>query len=131
MDEYRSWLIEIPGRPAVLNTDRARHWTFAASSTKQTRTDAAWLAKQQRIPHLDAVAVIARPIYRDRRTSDVGAVFPAVKAAIDGLRDAGVLDDDDPTIVVQLTFDAPLLGQGRDALEITIEEVGPPTHSGR
>lgn len=131
MDEYRSWLIEIPGRPAVLNTDRAKHWTVGAGNTAQTRRDAAWLAKEVGIPHLDHIAVIARPIYRDRRTADVGSCFPAVKAAIDGLRDAGVITDDDPTIVVQITFDAPLLSTGRDALEVTIEEVPPPTHASR
>lgn len=121
----RSWTFEIPGRPLTFNQERkgTRHWSQNRAETKQARTDAAWLAKEAGIPHLERIAVVARPILRDRRTQDVAACFPAVKAAIDGLRDAGVITDDGPDIVVQLTFDAPSCSRGRDALEVTVEEV--------
>jgi hypothetical protein len=44
-----------------------------------------------------------------------------VKAAIDGLVDAGVLDDDDPRHLVSLTFEAVRIC-GRDGLELVIVE---------
>jgi hypothetical protein len=121
----RLWVIEIPGRPQTLNRERTgtTHWHVTRDETRVTREVAWALAKQQQIPHMEAITVCARPILRDGRTQDVGACIPSVKAAIDGLVDAGVLDDDGPTQVVQLTFDAPFLRMGRDALELTIEEV--------
>lgn len=133
MDEYRSWLIEITGRPLTLNEERkgSRHWSKNREAVAVARNEACVRWMDLRIGHLDHVAVVARPILRDRRTQDVGACFPAVKAAIDGLVDAGVIDDDGPDVVVQLTFDAPLCSAGRDALEVTIEEVPPPTHASR
>lgn len=121
----RFWVIEIPGRPLTMNEERrgTRHWTENRAATKQARGDAMMLAIAAQIPKLERIAVMARPILRDRRTQDVAACYPSVKAAIDGLRDARVIVDDGPTIVVQITFDAPFLSTGRDALELTIEEV--------
>lgn len=52
----------------------------------------------------------------------MGACAPAAKAAIDGIRDAGVWPDDDALYVVELVFSAPVYGEG-DALEIRIEPI--------
>lgn len=118
-------MLEIPGRPNTANDERRgnRHWTKTRELTRDTRKDTAWLALEAKIPHLPRIAIVVRPIFRDRRTQDLVACHPTFKAAVDGLRDAGVVDDDDPTHVVQVTFDPPVLGAGRDALELTIYEV--------
>lgn len=56
---------------------------------------------------------------RDKRMPDTGNAFPAAKAAIDGLVDAGVLPDDNGRYVHALTFLAPQAA-GFDALELHV-----------
>ena len=82
-----------------------------AQKVRDMRSAFGWLTKSQRVPLLDAISVIATPLVTDRRSmQDVGACFPAVKAAIDGLVDAGVILDDDPRYLKVLTFKAPEVG---------------------
>lgn len=125
----RCWQLIIPGRPATLNAERAgrTHWTETRKTTADVRTAAWAAAKKARIPHgLHAIEILAVPHLRDRRGQDVGACFPAVKAAIDGLVDARIVPDDTPTYVRRLTFDPPILGSVLgDALELNLVEVTP------
>jgi len=80
------------------------------------------LARDAMLPSMEQIEVTVQPyVLNGRYRQDVGACFPHVKAAIDGLVDAGVLVDDHANIVVKLTFLAPQMG--RDALEIFITEV--------
>lgn len=58
------------------------------------REAAAWKARQARIPRLPRAYVIAELCFNDRRRRDPANFYPTVKAAIDGLVDAGVLPDD-------------------------------------
>lgn len=59
---------------------------------------------------------------RSRRwRADVAACYPSVKAAIDGIVDAGVLDDDDDTHLLSVTFLPVAYGHG-DGLRITIHD---------
>lgn len=93
-----------------------------AQMVRSWRTTWGWLARAERIPRLHRVRITATPLARSRRwTSDVAACYPAVKAAIDGLVDAGVLDDDDPRHLLSLTFEAVRIC-GRDGLELVIVE---------
>ena len=56
-----------------------------------------------------------------RSMPDVAACYPAVKAAIDGLVDAGVVPDDGPFNVMRITFRAPEIAN-RDGLRLRICE---------
>lgn len=116
------WVLTHDERPLTINRERAVHWRDHRRSTAHWRETFAWLAIAARIPHLDRVTVDATPIKRDRRGwPDVGACMPAVKAAIDGLVDAGVLDDDTDRHVVSLTFHpARLVPRASDGLELRI-----------
>lgn len=124
MTTERSWELRREGeRPVNLNLERQGHHWQRAASTAQWRSDFAWLARAQRIPRLDRVRIIATPHYRTGRSMpDVGACVPSTKAAIDGLVDAGVIADDDPTHVVELRYCAPVV-DGWDGLALVIEEV--------
>ena len=83
-----------------------------ARKVKDMRTTFGWLTKAKKIPALETISVTATPLVTDRRSmQDVGACFPAVKAAIDGLVDAGVIVDDDPRYLKALTFNAPEVGE--------------------
>lgn len=121
----RNWTLRHDARPPTHNAARRRHWTTDNAATAEWRDAYAWLARAERIPRLSAVEITARPHVRDRRSlPDVAACYPAVKAAVDGLVLAGVLDDDDPSHHRRLIFDAPLVS-GFDALELIITEVRP------
>lgn len=123
-----SWTIEIPGRPVSLNTERNGNRYDRARATKPVR-DAAhvyWLhARSDGAPRkLDAIAVTARQLATDGRwLQDIGNCYPAAKAAIDGLVDAGLIPDDTAAHLVALTFLPPAV-VGRDALEITVTNHG-------
>jgi len=118
------WDLELHGqRPLTLNKERTLHRFERAAIVKDTRESFGWMAKAQQVPPLAAIKVFATPLAKDRRwRQDCGSCFPSVKAAIDGLVDAGVLPDDNPDFVRALTFFPAEIGDV-DGLRITIEEV--------
>jgi len=108
-------------RPPSLNTERREHWSARASSTATWR-QAFWaLAKKQRIPTLGKVTISVEVESANRRLADCGACWPSIKGAVDGLVDAGVLDDDGPSHVLAVTLHAPRF-TGRDALVLVLNE---------
>lgn len=94
-DSPRTWTIALPAGTRLLNANERLHWATKARITRQLRDTTCWLARQQKIPALLCARIIAeyRPV--DRRRRDPANLYPAVKAAVDGLVDAGVLPDDD------------------------------------
>jgi hypothetical protein len=115
-----SFGIEYPERPWTTNAERSGNRWDRAKKTKQWRTAYALLATELAPPRLEWCDVIVEPWLRNRAgVQDTGACHPAAKAAIDGLVDAGVLDDDTPDIVRSITYLAPKIG--RDALVLIIE----------
>jgi hypothetical protein len=90
---------------------------------RRWRATFASLAREAALPSVSAVEVTVTPFLASRRgLQDVAGCFPAAKAAIDGLADAGVVLDDGPEHVLSLTFRAPIVGQG-DGLELVVREV--------
>ena len=118
------YVLELHGaRPWTSNAERRWHHMERANKERDQREAFSWLAKAHEVPNLKAVVVHATPLAKDRRwRQDVGGCFPAVKAAIDGLVDRGVLQDDDPTFVKALTFYPAEVG-GVDGLRIELVEV--------
>lgn len=120
------WELRYDARPWLLNSERAGgkrgtggHYGRAAL-VKEWRTTFAWLAKEARVPPLQWLTAEVQQICRTRKVPDTGSCFPAVKAAIDGLVDAGVLADDGPQFVRALTFLAPIT-EGVDALVLRVK----------
>ena len=121
----RSWLLEVHDRePLLMNAERNKHWSERHADTRAWRNTIAWLAKAQRIPRLAHVVVdVEHDHGKPRgRVPDVGAVFPQVKAAIDGLVDAGVLEHDGPPHVIAVVFASPIRAE-RHRLAIRVHEV--------
>jgi len=120
----KSYTLRYDVRPDfTLNKERTVHHHARAKVVKEWRQAFADAAQAEMIPRLEQITVEAQPyVLNARYRQDVGACFPVVKAAIDGLVDAGVLVDDHAGIVVKLTMLAPIFGS--DALEITIASVG-------
>tara|TARA_B100001996_G_C18621123_1_gene577772 strand:- start:135 stop:512 length:378 start_codon:yes stop_codon:yes gene_type:complete len=102
------WTLEDKERPWTANAERGWHYHKRAKVVRDARERWAWLAKAERIPALKKISVEAVPLRTSRKSlPDVAACYPAVKAAIDGLVDAGVVYDDDPAHVCKITFYAP------------------------
>jgi Holliday junction resolvase RusA-like endonuclease len=119
----RMWTLHDKERPWTANSERRWHYHKRAQAVRDARERWAWLAVAAKIPRLERIAIDARPCAKDRRwRPDVAACFPAVKAAIDGLVDAGVIDDDDDRHVVALRFLPVDIGE-RNGLTITIREM--------
>lgn len=110
-------------RPWTLNGERKWSPRDRAAAVRQWRSDFAWLAKAEHLPRLERIAVTATPLLKTNAGQDVGGCFPAAKAAIDGLKDAGVIEDDGPTVVRSLAFNAPVLAAPVDGLRLDIEEL--------
>lgn len=116
------WTLTYPSRPWTLNTERTWHHHKRAKFVKEWREAFCLLAIAQRVPSVTAIEVVATPLLSGRgRTQDVGACFPAVKAAVDGLVDAGVIPEDNPTYVKMLAFCSP--EKGENSLRLLIRAV--------
>lgn len=123
----RSWTLELPPTPnAVLLTSNQRMpWRPRARLTRDLRRITWALATNTIGPvGLDRVRIVAT-VHPGPRTSrfDPHNWQPTVKAAIDGLVDAGVLADDDATRVTEVAFVAGPRAQQRTRLSLTITEV--------
>lgn len=100
----------VPVRPVSLNAERAGNRFARAASTADVRSWAKVCAREamgpvHRMPLFDRVAIEIQPWAINRRyRQDIGACMPTAKAAIDGLVDAGVIQDDDDTHLVRLSF---------------------------
>jgi Holliday junction resolvase RusA-like endonuclease len=113
--------ITYPHKPSTINSERAGNRHTRARNTKEWRQAFAYLARLQGIPTLTSCIVTATPYQKSGRLQDVAACVPAVKAAIDGLTDAGVFIDDSPDHVVAVVFRQPI--RGEPALTIGLEGV--------
>jgi hypothetical protein len=114
------FLLSLMGkRPVSLNQERSQHFRARVNDTKWWREGFYQAAIQAGLPHLVAAEIIVQPILENRRWQDTAACFPSAKAAIDGLVDAGILDDDTPDILPTITFKRPILGK-QAGLQLTI-----------
>lgn len=83
-----------------LNANDRTHWARRSRLTRTWRALALAAARQAGIPCLDRAHVVAT-IHKTRAGRwDPANLYPTVKAAVDGLVDAGVFEDDDHTRVI-------------------------------
>ena len=113
--------LEYQKRPWTTNFERSKNRWVRAELTKEWRTAFCLLAKQAKIPPLQTIEVDVKVFQKGGRLQDVASCNPAVKAAIDGLVDAGVLVDDSPEFLRSIKFFAPQ--RGKDSLLIEFREV--------
>jgi hypothetical protein len=79
--------------------------------------------RESNVPALDPMAVTAIPVLANGRSRpDTGARFPAIKATVDGLVDAGVIPNDTPDHVTEIGFSSPAVGS-TDSLVLVVVEV--------
>lgn len=125
MTEPLFTLVDDRGRPYTINQvakDGRWKWRAHTATTRQF-----WWAlgnnyhvRSIHRRHIHQVRIEATPLHKDGRSpQDIGACAPHVKAAIDGLVDAGLIPDDNPKHLTLLTFDPPRVC-GIDGLELRI-----------
>jgi hypothetical protein len=102
--EQTIYRLEFNQRPWTTNAERAGNRWERAKLTKEWRSGFQLLAKYEKIPPMAWITVTVEPHQKGGRLQDVGACNPSVKAAIDGLVDAGVLPDDSSKFVKSLVF---------------------------
>lgn len=91
-----------------------------AALVKEWREAFEILAREAKIPALEDVSIVITPYAKDKRwRADTSSCHPTAKASIDGLVDAGVMEDDNPDYLKFVGFNAPIIN-GEDALEMVI-----------
>jgi len=127
MSETAPYVLLLPPLELV-NANGRHHWAAKARKVRAIRTAARWQAKAARIPRLTKARIVVEYLPPDRRRRDPANWAPSAKAAVDGLVDAGVLDDDDHTRLLgpymELGELAPLVAnRRRPRLRLLITEV--------
>ena len=99
-------------RPWTTNQERKKGSHYLRSeTTKWWREAFCEAAIDAAIPHFDMIDIEVTPVLPDKKMQDTGACYPTAKAAIDGLVDAGVIDDDSPRYVPTITFHSPVVSK--------------------
>ena len=102
----RTWVIEVPPGTTLATSNDRNHRYKANRLNRQLKETAAQLARIQRIPRIERADVVLTylpppRLKKDRhplasaRVEDSGAIYPTLKAILDGLvKIAGVFADD-------------------------------------
>lgn len=106
-----TYRIEYGARPWTTNSERAGNRWERAKNVKEWREAFFYLAKAQQIPKFKWATITIEPWQKGGVFQDVASCNPASKAAIDGIVDAGVLDDDSPQYLRSVTFLRPQRGK--------------------
>lgn len=88
------------------NLERSKHWSWRNEKVSEYRGAFHQLAIEAGVPAMERMLVTAHTM-KTGRSLDLGNNYPAVKAAIDGVVDAGVIVDDTPDHLVGLCFTPP------------------------
>lgn len=117
----RSYVLRYDIKPLTMNGIRGMHWAPYNNKIEDYKNTFAWLAKIQKVPAMDAIDIIVRDTYSGTKPRDTSACAPAVKAAVDGLVMFGVVPDDSPKYVRNITYAPPVRGK-TDSLELELFE---------
>ena len=113
-----------PGPWLSSNATTNRHWRHRQQLVKSWREAAAWRARAAKVAPFAGPVRITGTIHRaDNRVWDVDGAVATIKAAIDGLRDVGVLAGDDHRFVRSVTSEWGKPDRDDPRLVLTIEEL--------
>lgn len=116
----RTFTITLPAGLALLSLNDRGHWAARYRRSEALRKAAWAMALQAKIPRLERVSVVAEYQPGDLRHRDPDNIAASAKAAIDGLRAARVLPEDDSRHVTEVTCRiGPLHPKGRLILHLT------------
>ena len=98
----------IVGRPWSLNRERSLHRYQRAALVDEWRTHAAWIATSDRTARNLGRVTVTVDVFQRGPLQDTANAYPCVKAILDGLVDAGVIEDDTGEHVSSITLNAPI-----------------------
>jgi len=98
--------LTLPFPPNALHPNSRVHWRLKAAQTAHYREEIGWIGKEfasgchperceHTIPFTPPVKAVVTFVVPDRRPRDLDNLLASLKAAWDGLTDAGVLEGDD------------------------------------
>ncbi|QFG10310.1 RusA-like Holliday junction resolvase [Mycobacterium phage DyoEdafos] len=93
--------VPMPRPPMSANDQRRMHWAAQAKAKKQVGEAARKLAQQAGLQDLGPSVVSVTWYAPDKRRRDTDSLGPFLKAALDGLVQAGVWPDDHSDYVVE------------------------------
>lgn len=93
--------------PPVTANQNWKHWAPKAQAIKSIRKAASALARAHKVPRSTHITVTLTWHPKDRRRRDADNPWPTLKAACDGLVDAGIVPDDTPEYMTKHT---PVIG---------------------
>ncbi len=94
------WVLDIPA-PRHCSLNDRNHWSVDAEIKAEWRMLTAAYARRAIPKHLGPVQVVLHAYPPTNHRRDADNLTPNLKAAVDGLRDAGVLEDDTPEHVTR------------------------------
>lgn len=114
------WDIRLPWVKPPLSLNDTEHWAPRARKVKEIRRTTMLLAKRARIPHLETCEVRLLWLVSNRRKRDRGNMQATMKPAVDGLVDAGVIEDDAWWIVTREENAIMLVEKGKEGLYLQV-----------
>jgi hypothetical protein len=116
-----TWVLSYDAKPWSLNQERTKHWAWRRERVEEWLAAYYWMAKDAHIPRCERIAVTV-DLQMPGVVQDIANCYPAVKASIDGLVQAGVIEDDTAEHLVSITFNAPTHAK-QPRLTLTVERV--------
>jgi crossover junction endodeoxyribonuclease RusA len=95
------WVIPLPWTGPLLTANQRLHWAARARLTRTVRDTVCQLAMNARIPPMGACEVTLHWAPPDHRRRDADNPLPTLKAAADGVVDAGIVSDDTPAYMTK------------------------------
>lgn len=95
-----TWHLTLPFTRPPLNLNHRHHWAVQRRLARSVRQATCVCARAKRVPPCGRIAVELHYQPPRRGRMDADNLVATVKPAVDGLRDAGVIVDDDSTRVV-------------------------------
>lgn len=97
--------IYLPLPPAALNPNARVHWRTKAKATKAYREAARWAAHAPHAAQWKVADIQAHFRFGQDRRRDRDNLLASLKAAFDGLVDAGLLADDSGVVLLPVTYE--------------------------
>jgi crossover junction endodeoxyribonuclease RusA len=127
LDDVESgrWVLVLPYETPPLTANQRMQHFARARHVKTLRGTAGMLARAAHIPELGRCRVSLTWFVNTRHRRDADNVVPTLKAACDGLVDAGVVPDDTPDLMAKVMPVITYRPGVRQSLELLVEAVAP------
>ncbi len=121
--ETGRWTLVLPYETPPLTANQRMHHMARHRHVKALRGTTTMLARAAHIPELPACRVTLTWFVQTRHRRDTDNVVPTLKAACDGLVDAGIVPDDTPELMAKLMPVITHRPGVRQSLELLVEVV--------